>query len=362
MPRNAASRAKLLREIATARNALGPRRAAPKGRAAPPRRQRRPAVNSVTYTRPLRPGVGAITRKPFGSRSGKSLRNLFNAMHPAHLPLPRTIGGYAVVRTTQMLTIYSDVSIFGTFRIGDNAGGEQQRWSNVCCIKDVDSSLAMNATTNANADVFEAMGDPTLATAAAGWENVTLTPAAFTVQVMFPEPVGTAAGIATIGRLKTLPNLTDNSRPWETFGQQFVSYNGPRLCSGGKLSLRGVQVNAVPYEMNALSDFTSFQPQGDGNFTWDGASNLLSTLHADGFAPIVIVRSGMTPPLKVLVTCEWRVRFDPSNPAMSAHVAHHAGAQRLWDAAISDAEALGNGVVDIVEAVADAGEAGGRAL
>jgi hypothetical protein len=218
----------------------------------------------------------------------------------------------------------------------------------------------MNAATNANADVFSAMGS-SLGVDVAGWENVSLVPSAFTIQVMYPEPVGTAGGMVRIGRLKTLPNLTGNTRTWDAFAEQFTSYSAPRLCSGGKLALRGVQVSAVPYDMNALSDFTPLDTLSDSSFTWSGSGSLLGTLHADGFAPIVIVQDGTSGDLRVLVTCEWRVRFDPSNPAMAAHVSYKPGSQSLWTQAISDAEAAGNGVLDIAEAVAEAGEMAGRA-
>ena len=37
------------------------------------------------------------------------------------------------------------------------------------------------------------------------------------------------------------------------WANELVSYNAPRLVAAGKLALRGVKTNAVPYNMTALA-------------------------------------------------------------------------------------------------------------
>lgn len=345
--RRPATAAKLRREIGAAKAAL---------KAAGNNVAKKKAPQNQNYTRPWRQGVAMVTKKPFGFKKKGALRHYFNANSPCHLPLPRAIGGYAVVRSTQLISFTENVGIFGPMRIGDNAGGETMRWSNVCCLASVDPSLAMNATTNTSPYIFTALGS-TAGAVVAGWENVTLVPAAFTLQIMNPAALTASGGIARIGRLRTLPELTNNARTWTAFANQFTSYAAPRLCSGGKLALRGVTVSALPYEMNALADFSPLETVTDANFTWNGAATLNSTSHYDGFAPIVIAQNNFPGPLEVLVTCEWRVRFDPSNPAMASHTLHQPASESLWAKAIAEADSLGHGVVDIVEEIADRGAA-----
>jgi hypothetical protein len=240
---------------------------------------------------------------------------------------------------------------------------EAHSWSTVCGVSSPNNFAAMNAAANCNVYAMTPIGSGT--TVAAGWADCQLVPAAFTVQIMFPSSVGTAAGIARIGRLKTLPDLRDNTRTWAVFGDQFTAYSAPRLCSGGKLALRGVKVSAIPYNMNHLSEFTPVEVFGPTNFTWDGSSSL----EPAGFAPVVIVNDLLTgdPPLfgslELLVTIEWRVRFDPANPAMAAHTQHAPATDSMWHRCISTLESAGHGAEDIVESVADAGvEAAGAAV
>jgi len=85
------------------------------------------------------------------------------------------------------------------------------------------------------------------------------------------------------------------------------------LCAAGRLALRAVKTDAVPYDMQALADFRGLSAPSAGNFTWadDGTSY-------DGFAPIFVYNpDGID--LQILVCCEWRVRFDPTNPAYASH-------------------------------------------
>jgi hypothetical protein len=131
----------------------------------------------------------------------------------------------------------------------------------------------------------------------------------------------------------------------------------PRLMSGGKLALRGVQMNAYPLNMNALSDFQKITNYGDGDKTW--ASNTGSAGDAQyltGFTPMVVINtSGEV--LTYAVCVEYRVRFDLSNPAVSSHRHHPVTTDKVWDGMVKKAIALGNGVKDIADVVATMGQA-----
>jgi hypothetical protein len=252
--------------------------------------------------------------------------------------------------------------IIGPTMYEDLGVAEDMHWSNIIAMSSPNSALPMNAVSNTNAYTMGPIVDPA-GTVQAGWENVQLVPAAISVQIMFPAQVAGSGGFATIGRLHTLSKLQNNSRTWDTFANQFISYNSPRLCAGGKLALRGVTMSATPYNMNELADFTPVRAVADTTFTWGQGSS------ADfaGFCPMVVVndlRDGeLVGVLRYLVTIEWRVRFDPSNPAQAAHTTHAPATESMWAKAIAESERLGHGCEDIAERVADYGvEAAGVAL
>lgn len=316
---------------------------------------------NVSYSRPFRQGVAATPSVAFGSkpvqkRNQKRARGVrgrspryFSALCPHHLPLPRAVGPYTVIRTTSKHTVDRNVSIWGPTTVIDPNGTEY--WTNIVGVADETAGAPMNGGGNGYAysdKSFGIFGAPE-----SGWAQCTLVPAAFTLQIMNPAALATTAsgGIAYIGKLKSLPKLANSTRHWDEFSDEFISYNYPRLCSGGKLALRGVTVSAVPYNMSDLSDFQPMFAYATGNFTWDGGPGE-SSLAQTGFAPIVISKDpGMN--LQILVTVEWRVRFDPSNPAQAGHKLFKPSTDAQWAKHVAE-ETL-RSTEDIAEFVADIG-------
>lgn len=318
---------------------------------------------NTSYTRPLRQGVAAAVTKPFGAApvrrnrvSKRRALRYFSALSPHHLALPRAVGPYTVIRTTSKHTVTQNYTIWGPTTQRDSTATEF--WTNIIGVGDVDDTLAMSTQLNTTAITDSTFG--TIGAVAAGWDQCMLTPAAFTIQVMNSTPVTSAGGIAYIGKMKTLPDLAGSGRTWSQFGDQFIAYNYPRLCSGGKLALRGVTVSAVPYNMSDLADFRAVFTHSTGDFTWNGGAGL-GSLEFAGFAPIVIAKTSEMASLEVLVTVEWRVRFDPSNPAQASHKLYQPSSDASWAAHVA-AESL-RGTEDIAETIADVGvEAAGVAL
>lgn len=334
--------------LRAAKRNMGRRRARP----ARPRRQR---VSNQRYTRPLRQGVAAVTGKGFGSTRGRGHRVWFDANHPAHLSLPRAIGPYTVIRTTQAVTVTELTSLWGPFHDLAISGGvgEEKTWSNVCGVGGIDNNLSVISPGNTNFYQFDTMRN-------LSWNGARMTPAAFTIQVMNPSTVNNAAGIARIGRVRLVPDFQADNRLWRVIADELTAYNFPRLCSGGKLALRGVKVDAVPYDMSDLADFTTrtlpAAVQNPFQATWDFNEHL--SFH--GFAPIMILMDQAMQTaggLDLLVTCEWRVRFDPSNPAQGSHTYHPVTTDSLWGRCQRAMEAAGHGCVDIAETVAEYGAA-----
>jgi hypothetical protein len=307
--------------------------------------------------------MAAVTTTPFngGQRipRGLALKHAFDANHPFHLPLPRAVGSYAVVRTTTLHRTNAKVVILGPMQLSDDSAQERPLWSTFAGVESVDHSLPMNGPANCRPIPMEPM-----ATSAGviqpGWEQCELTPAAFSVQIMYPSPVGTAGGVARIGKLHTKSSLKNNTRTWDAFADQFTSYNAPRLCAGGKLCLRGVQASCTPYDMSDLADFTPLRAVAATNFQWNNAR----AQEFAGFSPIVICNDLSTGGpdgapidggIEYLITCEWRVRFDPSNPAQAAHVLRSPSSDSTWARAVAAVESAGHGVFDIAERVAEFG-------
>ena len=306
-------------------------------------------------------------RRQARKKNGKTKFSLdcMNAMMPAHLGLPRAVGAYTVVRTTHVLNASEALMVFGTYCL-DGLNGTfsgLSPWSTVDAVGQTAANLgkAINTATAADRPYCWASA----ALSSGGFSGATMVPSAFSVQVMNPNALQTTNGIIYLGRMKTQPALRDSPLTWETFANNFVSYNAPRLCSAGKLALRGVQVDAIPYNFNVLSGFSQRNNDIAGpiqQFEWNGdlgttaPFNVAGMLENKGFAPIVVYNpNGVS--LQYLVTTEWRVRFDPTNPAQASHRHHPVTSDSLWDRVVGAMESAGHGVADIAEAVGIAGKA-----
>lgn len=314
-----------------------------KSKKMPPKRVQR--IRGITQD------IGRVTRSPFGdSPSTKTVCDAMNAFSKVHAPLPRAVGGYCVVRTTKVVdftefgSTTSGLALLGPMKgedftvsggvVSSKAG---EKWFSTFGIRGQDSESATGG--NLQADLFDVM-------ASSGFDRANVVPSAFSVQVMNTEPLQTADGVAYIGRSNQIIDLSGDSRTFGTLASELVSYTNPRLCSGGKLALRGVQVDAVPYDMNDLSDFCPI----DTTSVVNGGKILAGQPRFSGFAPIFIYNPNAIK-LQLLVTCEWRVRFDPTNPAFAAHTYYQPSSLAYWDRVLQHSAAQGNGTRDIVEVV-----------
>jgi len=296
-------------------------------------------------------GVGSSGSMPFGSLRGSSLRAL-NALDPYHLSLPRPVGPYTVVRTN---TIFDSSQEFLWLcpEMSDYPSGPQ--WSHVigrASANDVSAGVSRPIRDSGSRVINRDDGffGP----------SVSMVPAAFTVQIMNPEALQTTSGIIYIGRSTSQYKLRDDPRTWRELANQFVSFMSPRLCSAGKLALRGVKVDSYPLNM---SEYSNFCPQSpiDGasglidGVTWDGTGTGANSIgEPSAFAPIVVFNPNYVK-LQYIVTIEWRVRFDPSSAAAASHKFHHTTPMSTWDSVISSASSLGHGAMDIADAISQAG-------
>lgn len=323
-------------------------------RARLPRRRARPARQPDSAAlRGIKQGVGRSVARAFGAAPlrrrrggrGKGMGSgyhpcLHDAFHHCHLPLPRPTGPYTVIRTTQLFQSGS-----GLVLLGPSFNGNTGEWTNHCAYayNDVNKTAATN--NNLKGVVFDTM-------TGGSWNGAQITPAAFSIQIMNPEALQTTTGIVYAGRLRTAYKMSENTGTSGTaIAQQFISYNNPRLLAAAKLAFRGVQIDEVPFNMSDLAKFTPVFDATNGDTT--GSSSMQDNA---GFAPAFVYNPrGIQ--LQYLVCCEWRVRFDPSNPAQASHVQHTNASESIWMRALHAAESLGNGVIDIADKVAETGNA-----
>ncbi len=310
----------------------------------------------------IKQGVAKITQSAFPKprnrrrRSAKSAiktEHALNAMHPCHLPLPRAVGGYTVIRTTDIINTPRVAMLFGCFK-GPGSEFTETVWLDTIAVGNASNDPA-TLDEGIGADTGGGLGNAhfygSTALAASAINSAKMVPAAITIQIMNGEALQVADGIAYVGRSKTVLDLMGDTRSWNTVMKELVSYSAPRLCSGGKLSLRGVQVNAIPNNMSVLSDFVPRRNAANDRQIWTEAT---FPMDFEGFGPIFVYNPDAIN-LKYLVTIEWRMRFDPLNPAYAGHTVHQPASEGTWSKVIGEAESLGNGVRDIADVAADIG-------
>lgn len=310
----------------------------------------------------IQQGTGQSVRKAFGNSKG-SLRNALCAYHPAHLSLPIATGGYTTVRVTQLISSNDRVTAFGTFKgslelDGSLSDSTQSGWAPYCAVSDGVGGLASSPVINAR--FWRMNGIANLGPMA------TIVPSALSVQIMNPQALQTTNGILYIGRMTTQLRGEDEVSSWESLGNEFVSYQAPRLCSAGKLALRGVTIDAAPFNMSELMDFERIQdphaPPDTAAYvdtSWTSVSSgtdpeVNSRWHMKGFSPIMAYNPAGVG-INYLVTMELRVRFDLGHPASSTHRVHAPSSHATWGKAIADMVNAGHGVMDIAERVANFG-------
>jgi len=316
------------------------------------RKQKQRVVKDATLLRGIKQGVGMVVKKPFGngkSRPNKaaSRKAALCALTNTHLPLPRAVGAYTVCKTTTIIDSTQSVMLFGLFK-GERVNYTDSAWLNTVAVGSKNVNNPINGAANARFYLDNAL-------TSSGFNACRLVPAALTVQVMCPKKMQSADGITYIGRGKQVFDIMGDSRDWKEFVEELVAFSGPRLCSAGKLALRGVKVDAIPYNMSVLADFCprALVSPFELDKTWNEGN---FEANFEGFAPVFCYNVNNVE-LQYLVTVEWRTRFDPGNPAYAGHVYHPVASDSCWNETIKGMEAEGHGVVDMADGIVDFGDA-----
>lgn len=224
------------------------------------------------------------------------------------------------------------------------AGGGN--WSNICNVSSVVSSNPVNGLNNLNVRTMPLSGF------GFSTSGITLVPSAVSLQIINPEPLQTSTGTVYSGVMQTSAKIAGRTETWDEYAVRFVEFQAPRLLAAGKLALKGVHINSYPLSMSQIAEFTSL----DTSSTSGTGSYNVGIAQTTGWAPIMVYNpSGIA--LDYLLTVEYRVRFDLANPASSAHRHFPVATDSQWDSLMKKAAAMGNGVRDIADVVAQAGAA-----
>lgn len=313
------------------------------------KKNRKPKRAQATVV--LAQGTAALPRSSFGSRvhtrkpNTASLVKCLDARLPSTLGLPRAVGPYTVVRTSTILTSSARFLLFAPFTNEANSG---KTWMNWCGVEDIDANEPINAANNMK-PLLMPMED--LGPAAE------VVPAALTVQVMNPASLQNASGMFAMGRVNQQLQLGGNTKTWHSMKDKIISFFSLRMMSGGKLALRGVKCNAAPLNMSEYSDFAAVS-------TTDGSTNTWSQFRQpSALTPIVFLHTNVaTTTMEFMVTIEWRVRFDPGNPASASHTHHDTLSDEAWNEVSRAMANAGHGVEELSEEVSEAGAMGYGAM
>jgi hypothetical protein len=143
----------------------------------------------------------------------------------------------------------------------------------------------------------------------------------------------------------------DLTKTFQSVVDNLVSYSAPRLCSAGKLALRGVQVDSIPNNMAKLANFTTLKEAISASFALSSGNYT----HQEGFNPIFIYNPNQVA-IQALVCCEWRVRFDPANPAYAACRLYEPSTDHTWYETMRRAAESASVVIDIAEKAVQLGK------
>jgi len=286
----------------------------------------------------LAQGAVAPPRKNFGTAiaarkpNRSALLKCLDARIPRTLGLPRAVGPYSVIRTTVLHKSPSRFILFAPFL---REIDQRSQWCSWAGVESVTASEEISAPNNTRPIVLPMGGL---------LDACEVVPAAMTVQVMNPASLQQAVGIFAMGRVNQQLDIGGASETWETLKQRCIAFYSPRMLTGGKLALRGVKCSTYPLDMNEYSDFN---PVNDfvNDFTWDTKNRRPAAL-----APIVFMSdSEPAVTMEFMVTIEWRVRFDPGNPATASHAHHDTLSDTAWNDVVKTASACGHGVEELSE-------------
>jgi len=275
-----------------------------------------------------------------------------NAFTPLHMPLPRPVAPYTVVRTIQNFTLAGNGNAQFWCFVPFTDDGVGPSVANKLRMTSYCGFMKNNATLSPTANGMDLLNLSSLANGTTG--GIECVPAAMTVRLTCPSALQGAAGQFFLGRW----SVAADPRSYATFEDMrsgFLSYGHPRPLTAARLAMRGVEVSSVARDMNVCSEFLPLHATDAGNKIVNKGSYSLSDPLApwSGFTPIVLIAEDSVTAattINVQVAIEWRWRFSLDNVAASTHTYHKPATAGVWSSIMETASTAGNGVTAIAEA------------
>jgi hypothetical protein len=171
-----------------------------------------------------------------------------------------------------------------------------------------------------------------------GDTSIECVPSRLTVRVTCPTALQTATGQFWLGRWAVNPDPRGYAN-FAAIANGFISFGHPRPLTAAKMAVEGVEVSALPRDMNKMADFlplgvidsdtidtVATYPTSDTRYPWEGLTPIF--LVAEG--------GGTTTDLNIQVAVSWRWRFRMDNVAASTHRHYTPSDMKSWNKVLSD--------------------------
>jgi hypothetical protein len=263
-----------------------------------------------------------------------TLKEHLDARQPGNPPLPRAVGPYTTVPVTKHFYSSAKELLVGPLYISE--ASEPEDWGNAIALASVDSAVAVGGANNTSVFTSDAIGTT-------GWNDAMIVPASVTVVVSNSAALLNTAGDVFVGRTTQQINWGAGTLPWADKMAGVTAYSAMHPVSAADLNQHPKQVDLLPLDMNAYSAFRPIRNYftGGTNTTW-GAN-----MRFAAFSP-AFIHNPTQVTLTVSVTIQYRVRFDPSNPAYGGGTLHLAAPPGYWDRLLAYAQQAGTMAHDVV--------------
>lgn len=292
------------------------------------------AQNSNSGIKGVTTNVAVNLHGAFGDNpKPATIRSALDAFSPQHAPLPRAVGDYTVIKTNATITTSSTVVFLGPMSVRSAISSNPQ-WTNTIAMSSVTSGAAISGAANAYAHSITSLAE-------ASFNKANMCPAAVSFRIMNGEPLQTTTGVIYTGRCSQMLNPGGDARTWTQFADEVLNYTQLRTLSASALAIEPVQMDLVPMNATSFSDFLPRWSVATGAQTW-GSNEMVY----DGFNTGIIYNpSGAS--LTILACVEWRMRFDPLNPAYATHTYHGVSSIGFWDRVLAYATDNAAGVTNL---------------
>jgi hypothetical protein len=255
-----------------------------------------------------------------------------DAFATAHIPLPRPVSSYTVLRSTRYIESSNKAFIFSPMNYQEVASntGDQGDWTNFCGVTAASDTSAVNASSG--------WTKLALPTTSSDFTGVFMAPSAISVRVYNTNAFQTTAGIVVMGRVNGEVDWNNETVTIKKKFEEMRQYNSSVAISAAELALQPRQIDGVPLDFNQVSNFTDMRVYtNDAALTWTASNGH----RPSGFTPIFIHNpNGIS--LTFEICMEMRCRYTPERIYATLQKHYPPSPIGVWDAIMRDAHNSAN--------------------